>query len=502
MKLVKAVGAMGLAGIAAFSAQSALAADSGWYGGLSIGATTAEVDDERIRRGLQPRVVTSLDHEESDYGLKLLAGRKFNRNFALEGGYFNLGEFGYTANMAGGAETGTLKVQGLNVDAVGILPFSEKFSGLGRVGLTYAEAKGTFQSNGAIAPLNATTKENEFNLKYGLGLQYDFTPKLAMRGEWERYRVNDSVGNKGDIDLFSVGLVYTFGVAEKPAPKAATPPPAAVAPVAAAPAPAPAPVQKAAPVLVIVPIVAKTEQYCSILDIQFEINQKTVQREAEEKIDKVGIFMRKYPNTTAVIEGHSDEVGTAAANMKLSEQRAAGVVTYLVDRGNIARSRLKSVGYGETRPIADNSTEAGKRLNRRINAIIACATDIEGIAPIPARITMAMDMEFDNNSDLVRPQYREELRKVANFMKANPAVTATVEGHTSNVQGTAAQSMQLSQRRAQNVVNSMVSDFGVPRSRLSTAAFGQTRRFAYNTSAEGQQENRRVNIILDFPPGK
>jgi OOP family OmpA-OmpF porin len=404
--------------------------------------------------------------------------------------------------LAGGAETGTLKVQGLNVDAVGILPFSEKFSGLGRVGLTYAEAKGTFQSNGAIAPLNATTKENEFNLKYGLGLQYDFTPKLAMRGEWERYRVNDSVGNKGDIDLFSVGLVYTFGVAEKPAPKAATPPPAAVAPVAAAPAPAPAPVQKAAPVLVIVPIAAKTQQYCSILDIQFEINQKTVQREAEEKIDKVGIFMRKYPNTTAVIEGHSDEVGTSAANMKLSEQRAAGVVTYLVDRGGIARSRLKSVGYGETRPIADNNTEAGKRLNRRINAVIACATDIEGIAPIPARITMAMEMEFDINRAEVRPQYREELRKVANFMKANPQVTATVEGHTSNQQGAAVQGVELSQKRAESVVNTMVNEFGIQRSRLSAAGFGQSRRFAYNTSAEGQQENRRVNIILDFPPGK
>ena len=115
---------------------------------------------------------------------------------------------------------------------------------------------------------------------------------------------------------------------------------------------------------------------------------------------------------------------------------------------------------------------------------------------------MAMDMEFDSNSAVVRPQYREELRKVANFMKANPAVTATVEGHTSNMQGTAAQTTQLSQQRAQNVVNTLVSDFGVQRSRLSAAGFGQTRRFAYNTSAEGQQENRRVNIILDFPPGK
>jgi OmpA-OmpF porin, OOP family len=270
-----------------------------------------------------------------------------------------------------------------------------------------------------------------------------------------------------------------------------------VAPVAAAAAPAPAPAQK--PVLVIVPIVARTQQYCSILDIQYEISQTTVQREAEEKMAKVGTFMRKYPETTAVIEGHTDEVGTSAANMKLSETRAENVVTYLVDRGGVARSRLKAVGYGETRPIADNSTDAGKRLNRRINAIIACATDIEGIAPNPARITMAMDMEFEINRADVRPQYREELRKVANFMKANPKVTATVEGHTSNQQGTGTQGMELSQRRAENVVNALVKEFGVDRMRLFAAGFGQTRRFAYNTSAEGQQENRRVNIILDFP---
>jgi len=126
------------------------------------------------------------------------------------------------------------------------------------------------------------------------------------------------------------------------------------------------------------------------------------------------------------------------------------------------------------------------------------ATDIEGIEAVPDRITMAMEMEFDTNSATLRPQYREELRKVVNFMKANPRVTATVEGHTSNQQGTAAQSMKLSQERAQSVVNAM-ADMGVDRMRLSPQGFGQTRRFAYNTSVEGRQENRRVNIILDFP---
>lgn len=509
MKLTKAVGALGLVGLAAVNGQGAAlaqsggaaSAESGWYGGLSIGQSRAQIHHERIAAGLLPRVVTSIDDDERDIGWKLFAGKKLNRNFAVEGGYFKLGEFQYTANMVAGSEIGSVKFQGGNVDAVGIYPLTDKLSALGRVGLTYTQAKGSFRGTGAILVNDASPRKSEANYKVGLGLQYDFTPALGVRGEWERYRVNDAIGNKGDVDLLSVGLVYMFGGGDRSAPRAAAPAPY-VAPVAAAPVMAPAPVAAApapAPVLVVVPVVAKTQQYCSILDIQFEINAKTVQREAEEKIEKVATFMRKYPNTTAVIEGHTDEVGTSADNLRLSQTRADSVVTYLANQG-IARSRLQAVGYGETRPIADNSTPAGKRLNRRINAIIACATDIEGIVQIPARTTMAMEMEFDTNSASVRPQYRDELRKVANFMKANPKVIATVEGHTSNQQGgTPAQAMQLSQRRADSVVNALVKEFGVERSRLSAAGFGQTRRFAYNTSAEGQQENRRVNIILDFP---
>jgi OOP family OmpA-OmpF porin len=478
MKIIKVVGALGLAGFAGV----ALAQEAGWYGGIGIGQSRAKINDERIRSGFAPIVVTSIQDDDRDTGFKLFGGRQFTRNFAVEGGYFRLGEFGYTANTALGSQHGTAKFQGGNVDAVGILPITEKFAALGRVGVTYTQAKGAFSGLGG----GTSPSKSEGNFKVGLGLQYALTPALGLRGEWERYRVNDTVGNKGNIDMLTVGLLYRFGT-EKPAPRAAEP---YVAPIAAAPAPE--------PVLVIVPVVAKTEQYCSILDIQFEVNQKTVQHESEEKINKVGTFMKKYPNTTAVIEGHTDEVGSAADNMALSQRRAENVVTYLVDRAGIARSRLKAVGYGESRPLSNSKTQEGQRLNRRINAVIACATDIEGIEAVPERITMAMEMEFDTNSAVLRPQYRTELRKVVNFMKANPRVTAAVEGHTSNQQGSAAQSMKLSQERAQSVVNAMV-DMGVERKRLTPEGFGQTRRFAYNTSVEGRQENRRVNIILDFP---
>jgi OmpA-OmpF porin, OOP family len=175
------------------------------------------------------------------------------------------------------------------------------------------------------------------------------------------------------------------------------------------------------------------------------------------------------------------------------------VVSYLVENFRIAPSRLTSVGYGELRPIADNRTGEGKRRNRRINAVIACATDIEGLTVKPARLTMALMIEFDQNRAEVRPQYRADLQRVANFLKANPSVTATVEGHTGNLQGTPQLAMEISQRRAENVVNYLVDEMGIERRRLSAEGFGRTRRFAYNTSAEGQQENRRVNIIINYP---
>jgi OOP family OmpA-OmpF porin len=487
-KIFRAAGALGLAGIAAVSGPAS-AADEGWYLGFGIGQSREKNHHDRITKELLGSGFTtnSIDDDSKDTGWKLLGGKKFNKNFAVEASYFNLGEFGFTAQTTPpGTLTGKIKLQGVGVDGLGILPLTDRFSAFGRLGLQYAQAKDTFTGTGAVSVSNPNPSKSSLGYKAGLGVQYDFTPSLGLRGEWENYRVNDAVNNKGNINTLMVGLVYMFGA--KPAPRAEAPPPV----LAVAPAPAPE------PVLVIVPIVAKTEQYCSILDVQFEINQKTVQHESEEKINKVGIFMKKYPNTTAVIEGHTDEVGTAVDNMKLSERRAENVVTYLVDRGGIARNRLKAVGYGESRPIGDNRTEVGKRLNRRINAIIACATDIEGIEAVPERITMAMEMEFDTNRAELRPEYRNELRKVVNFIKANPRVTATVEGHTSNQQGTAAQTMQLSQQRAQSVVNAM-ADMGVERKRLSAEGFGQSRRFAYNTSVEGRQENRRVNIVLDFP---
>ena len=205
--------------------------------------------------------------------------------------------------------------------------------------------------------------------------------------------------------------------------------------------------------------------------------------------------MKKYPNTTAIIEGHTDDVGTDEYNMQLSRQRADSVVNYLVEKFGIDRSRLTAKGYGLTRPVADNSTDAGKQKNRRIEAIIDCTVVPQEIKP-PQRLCMGLQVEFDTGRADIKSQYHDEIAKVADYMKRYPDTTGVIEGHTDNV-GTPEHNMKLSQQRAESVVTFLVDKFGIDRSRLTAKGYGSTRRIAYNTTAEGRQQNRRIDAVID-----
>ena len=213
MKLARASGTLGLAALAAIASSWAVADDLGWYSGVSVGQSRAKIDDTRITSSLLGGgfTATSISDDNRDTGYKLYGGYKFNRNFALEGGYFDLGRFGFTATtVPAGTLSANIKLQGLNLDAVGILPITPKFSAFGRVGVNYTEARDSFSGSGAVSVLNPNPRKDDTNLKFGAGLQYDFTEALGMRLEAERYRINDAVGSRGDVDLLSVGLVYRY----------------------------------------------------------------------------------------------------------------------------------------------------------------------------------------------------------------------------------------------------------------------------------------------------
>ncbi len=104
-----------------------------------------------------------------------------------------------------------------------------------------------------------------------------------------------------------------------------------------------------------------------ILDrVQFETGQATLLSESTSILDQVAQILRDNPDIKVVrIEGHTDSSGGSKRNKKLSLQRAKEVRSYLIDQG-ISGKRLKTRGFGQSRPLADNDTEDGRYQNRRV----------------------------------------------------------------------------------------------------------------------------------------
>jgi len=187
-----------------------------------------------------------------------------------------------------------------------------------------------------------------------------------------------------------------------PPPEPVKPAPTVAEPVMAAPAPTPVVVVTPAPVPTPEPLppadsdkdgvidendlcpgtaigVAVDSRGCTIateekiritIGVLFATNKAEIKEDSTEDIKKLGVFMQTYPNTTTVVEGHTDNVGSATLNKDLSLRRAEAVREYLIKNYNIEPNRIKAVGYGSERPVADNATAAGRKMNRRTEAAI------------------------------------------------------------------------------------------------------------------------------------
>ncbi len=97
----------------------------------------------------------------------------------------------------------------------------------------------------------------------------------------------------------------------------------------------------------------------------FDTGQATLQPSSQEQLTNIAMILKAYPNVNVKIGGYTDNTGDPQANMALSDARAKNVMDALVAQG-IDASRLTSQGYGDQHPVADNSTEEGRALNRRI----------------------------------------------------------------------------------------------------------------------------------------
>ena len=362
MKTAKTVGALGLAAIALALSPIAGAVESAWYAGASMGQSSADIDDQRITRSLLGSgfATTSIDEDERSAAGKIFGGYQFNRYVALEGGYFNLGKFGYTASVStAGSLSGEIKLQGLNLDVVGILPLTDRFSAFGRVGVIHAQARDNFSSTGLVNRAPSSPRQNDTGYKFGAGVQYAFTDRLAVRGEVERYRINDAIGNKGDIDMATVGLVYRFGQqGQRPAPRVEAPAIVAVAP----PAPVPVvPPRDRAPV----PLM----KVALSADSLFDFNQSVLKPSGREALDKFASDLKGVNYEVVRVTGYTDRMGSHEYNMKLSTRRADAVKSHLLGSAGIPADKITAAGVNGARPVTRPGECVGEKPTRKL---IAC----------------------------------------------------------------------------------------------------------------------------------
>ena len=201
----------------------------------------------------------------------------------------------------------------------------------------------------------------------GKGRQYDFTPSLGLRLEAERYRVNDAVGNKGDVDLVSLGLVYRFGApTPAPAPRAAVP--AYVAPAPASVAVMPPPPALAPRPGIVAPPPAPAKVTFSA-DSLFDFARADVTPAGAKHLKTFAADVKGVDYEVITVIGHTDRIGPHASNMKLSERRAESVKTYLVQSAAIPAAKIAVKGAGETDPVTKPGECAGEEVTRKL---IAC----------------------------------------------------------------------------------------------------------------------------------
>lgn len=105
------------------------------------------------------------------------------------------------------------------------------------------------------------------------------------------------------------------------------------------------------------------------LEILFDTDKSNVKQHFYSEVQRVADYMQRFPDAVVMLEGHTDDRASDRYNQQLSQRRVDEVKRVLVNHFGIQAARISTVGYGEARPVADNGTEEGRRLNRRVIAV-------------------------------------------------------------------------------------------------------------------------------------
>ncbi|MDY7560520.1 OmpA family protein [Pseudomonas sp. 10B1] len=253
--------------------------------------------------------------------------------------------YGKTNYTRSNGDTGNQKIHGDTSSLAGMYHFGT----VGDAIRPYVSGGFAHQSMTGVEADGYKGRDSSTFATIGAGAKWYITDNLYARaGVDADYKLDNG---KWDYAP-TIGLGVNFGGGSKPAP---------------APAPAPQPVAEAP---VEAPMEAAPQVVRVQLDVKFDFNKAVVKPNSYADIKNLADFMKQYPQTSTTVEGHTDSVGPDAYNQKLSEKRANAVKQVLVSQYGVGAGRVSSVGYGKTRPVADNKTEAGRAINRRVEAAV------------------------------------------------------------------------------------------------------------------------------------
>jgi OOP family OmpA-OmpF porin len=230
---------------------------------------------------------------------------------------------------------------------------------------------------------------------------------VLLRGEAERYRINDGVSGHGNINVFSLSLVFPFGrsmsgnrlssrsplepALYRPDAAPATMPmvdAAAAAPMAepepmvqeAAPAPAAAPAPMAVSPVTLAPeppAAVPQQRVTYSAESLFSFDKSEVQPEGRRALDTFARDLEGTQYDAITVEGHADRLGTEAHNQTLSQQRADAVKSYLVETGKVDASKITTVGKSESEPVTKAEDCKGSTPNAKLIACLQADRRVE-----------------------------------------------------------------------------------------------------------------------------
>lgn len=278
---------------------------------------------------------------DNSLSVGLRAGYNFTKYFGLEG---------YAHYVPTDIENSSTNVDYLGYGLEGLFHFMPDskfvpFFAIGVGGVHYSKATDDTTEG----------KRDKITADYGVGVKYFVTENVALRADVRHVIPFDDVHN--DL-LYTVGLSFSFGGAKKVVEEAKAEPAAPVEEVK------PAPVEEKSQVARDI-----EEKGKATLNVEFDFDKSTIKKGFYNDIDEVVSVMKQYPDVNIEIDGHTDSIGTAAYNKKLSQRRADAVKKYMVEKGGIAADRLTAIGHGEDKPIASNKTNEGRQKNRRVEAV-------------------------------------------------------------------------------------------------------------------------------------